>query len=127
MKKMLLLIPLLVSATAFAENTKDEWNGTVLTEATIAKIQEAQLKYKKCVSDEMQKSAYQTIDFRNATDQVMKQCEPVLGKMRDVYLAEKVPGAVADRHLKQMRIEVTRSALQSLMFLDAARKSGQQQ
>ena len=127
MKKMLFLITLLISASAFAKNTKDEWNGTVLTDTTIAKIQEARLRYKKCVSDEMQKSVYQTIDFRNATDEVMKQCEPVLAKIRDVYLEEKVPGVIADRHLKQMRIEVTRSALQNLMFLDAARKSGQQQ
>jgi len=56
----------------------------------------------------------------------MKQCESVLSQMREVYLAEKVPGIIADRHLKQMRMQTTRNVLQGMMFGEAARKSGQQ-
>jgi hypothetical protein len=56
----------------------------------------------------------------------MKQCESVLSQMREVYLAEKVPDVIADRHLKQMRMQTTRNALQGMMFNEAARKSGQQ-
>jgi hypothetical protein len=126
MKKTLFLILLFSSASVFATDAKNEWQNTELSDATIKKIQEAQFQYKKCVAVEMQKPAYREIDTRKATDQVIKQCEPVLAKMREVYLAEKVPGVIADRHLKQMRLRVTRSALQELMFSEAARKSGQQ-
>jgi len=58
-----------------------------------------------CVGNEMQKLAYQQQDFRNATDAIMKQCEPVLTKMREVYTDAEVPGVIADRHLKQMRLQ----------------------
>ena len=126
MKHTLFLIFLLSTASVFANETKNEWQNTELSDATIKKIQEAQFQYKKCVAVEMQKPAYREIDTRKATDQVIKQCEPALAKMREVYLAEKVPGVIADRHLKQMRLKVTRSALQELMFSEAARKSGQQ-
>jgi hypothetical protein len=126
MKKILLLTLLLSAVTALADDAKNEWHNTTLTEATIKKIQEAKYQYKKCVADEMQKPDYTNQDTRRATDVIMKQCEPVLAKMREVYTAENVPGIVADRHLKQMRMQTTRSALQALMFTEAARKSGQQ-
>jgi hypothetical protein len=126
MKHTLFLILIFSTASIFANEPKNEWQNTELSDATIKKIQEAQIQYKKCVAVEMQKPAYREIDTRKATDQVIKQCEPALAKMREVYLAEKVPGVIADRHLKQMRLKVTRSALQELMFSEAARKSGQQ-
>jgi hypothetical protein len=125
MKKLLFLMLLLSATTVYANDPKNEWHNTELSEATIKKIQEAQFQYKKCVAEEMQKPAYREIDTRKATDLVIKQCEPVLAKMRDVYLGEKVPGVIADRHLKQMRLRVTRTLLQELMFSEAARKSGQ--
>jgi hypothetical protein len=56
----------------------------------------------------------------------MKQCESVLSQMREVYLAEKVPETIVDRHLKQMRMQTTRNALQGMIFSEAARKAGQQ-
>ncbi len=129
MKHLVFLIVLLVSTSAFAKDTKEdaknEWHNTTLSDDTIAKIQAAKLDYKKCVIDEMQKGGYLKMDTRNATDAIMKQCETVLGKMREVYLAEKIPEVVADRHLKQMRMETTRKVLQNLMFAEAARKAGQ--
>lgn len=126
MKKILFLIVLLTAATAFADDAKNEWQNTTISDATIKKIQEAGYQYKKCVGAEMQKPAYREKDSRRATESIIKQCEPVLAKMREVYLAEKVPGEVADRHLKQMRLQTTRNALQGMMFEEAARKAGQQ-
>ena len=73
----------------------------------------------------MQKPAYLNMDSRNATDEIIKHCEPVLAKIREVYLAEKVPGIIADRHLRQMRMQITRNVLQGLMFEQASRKAGQ--
>lgn len=126
MKKVLFLTLLLSAVAVYANDPKNDWHNTELSDATIKKIQEAQYQYKKCVAEEMQKPAYHEIDTRKATDLVIKQCEPVLAKMREVYIGEKVPGIIADRHLKQMRLRTTRTALQELMFSEAARKSGQQ-
>jgi len=46
--------------------------------------------------------------------------------MRTVYLDAGVPGVVADRHLKKLRIQTTRNMLQELMYIEAARKAGAQ-
>jgi len=124
MKNSLLLSLLLFSATAFSDDAKNEWHNTTLSDATIKKIQSAKYDYKKCVGDEMQKSAYQQQDTRKATDAIMKQCEAVLAKMRIVYTEAKVPEAIADRHLKQIRLQTTREALQGMMFSEASRKAG---
>ena len=125
MKKFLFSLLLLSATTAMAEDTKNEWINTTLTDGTIEKVQTAKYAYKKCVSDEMQKSPYQQQDTRNATEAIIKQCEPILAKIRDVYLDAKVPGVISDRHLKQLRMQTTREVLQGMMFSEATRKSGQ--
>ncbi len=122
MKKILFLTLLLSSVTAFAADAKNEWTNTTISDGTIKKIQENQYLYKKCVGTEMQKPTYQNLESRKATESIMKQCESVLGQMREIYLAEKVPGTIADRHLKQMRMQTTRNVLQGMMFGEAARK-----
>jgi len=121
--KKLFLIPLLIISTAsFAEEpSKDDWQNTTISEATIKKIQESRFVYKKCVVDEMKKAPYQKQESRHATEEIVKQCENVLSKMRDVYIAEKVPEVIADRHLKQMRLQTTRLVLQDMMYNEAAR------
>lgn len=125
MKKILFLTILLSTAAAFADDAKNEWQNTTISDATIKKIQDAQYQYKKCVAGEMQKTSYQDQESRRATEEIIKQCESVLSQIRNVYLAEKVPDVVADRHLKQLRIQTTRNVLQGMMFNEAARKAGQ--
>lgn len=127
MKKIIFIAALFPVFTASANDPKNEWHNTVLSEETMKKIQTAKYDYKKCVVDEMKKPDYQNSDSRKATGGIIKQCEPVLGKMREIYLQEKVPDVIADRHLKQMRIQTTRTLLQEIMFAEAARKSGGQQ
>ncbi|MCX7098196.1 MAG: hypothetical protein NTV43_09880 [Methylococcales bacterium] len=124
MKKLFLLSLLLCAGAAHAEAAKNEWQNTTLTEATIEKIQAGKYEYKKCVGSEMQKPAYQQLDSRKATEAIIKQCEPFLAKMREIYTEASVPGVVADRHLKQMRLQTTRDALQGMMLSEAARKAG---
>jgi hypothetical protein len=124
MKKILFLIFLMSAQTAFSDDAKNEWHNTTISEATIEKIQAAKYEYKKCVGGEMQKSANQQQDTRKATDAIMKYCEPVLAKMRVVYSDAKVPDVIADRHLKQIRLQTTREALQGMMFSEASRKAG---
>ncbi|MDD5322371.1 MAG: hypothetical protein PHD43_17510 [Methylococcales bacterium] len=125
MKKFLFLAILLAAKMAFADDAKNEWHNTTLSDATIERIQAAKYDYKKCVGDEMQKSVYQEQGSHQATDAIMKQCEPVLAKMREIYTEAEVPAVIADRHLKQMRLQTTREALQGMMFSEAARKTGQ--
>ncbi len=121
MNKYVLLVLSLATSLAYAEDAKNEWQNTSLSDGVIEKIQAAKYDYKKCVSDEMQKSGYQKIDTRNATDAIMKQCEPSLAKMREVYTKADVPEVIADRHLKQMRMQTTREVLQGMMFSAASR------
>ena len=120
-----LISSLLALTTSYAEQTNDEWQNTVLTDATIKEIQESKVEYKKCVGEQMQKPAYKDMDSRKATDEIIKQCEPALSKMRAVYLAEKVPGEIADRHLRQTRIQTTRKVLENMIFSQASRSAGQ--
>ena len=125
MKSLLWAGLLVFSMVSFANDAKNEWHNTTLTEETIKKIQEAKYKYNKCVVTEMRKIDYIKADSRNATDSIMKSCEPVLAQIRSVYLEEKVPEVIADRHLKQMRIQTTRNVLQQMLLQEAARKSNQ--
>jgi len=124
MKQLLFSVLFVFSMSVSANDAKNEWHQTVLTEATIKKIQQAQFTYKKCVTDEMQKKGYLKIESRNATDAIIKQCENVLANMRQVYLDAEVPGVIADRHLKKMRITITRRVLKQMMFAEAANKAG---
>ena len=126
MKSVLIAALLLLSQLAIAEeSSKEEWNETSLSDETIQKIQQAQFNYKKCVVEAMKSPEFAKLDSRNATDAVIRQCEPTLAEMRKVYTDAEVPGIVADRHLKKMRIQVTRNVLQELMYVEAAKKTGQ--
>lgn len=126
MKPHIFLLGLLLSANLYAEKpaeqTSDEWQNTSISDATIKKIQDARIEYKKCFAEQMQKTIYADMDSRKATDEIIKTCEPILSKAREVYLAEKVPGVIADRHLRQLRIQNTRNVLQSLIFSQASRQ-----
>jgi hypothetical protein len=124
MKPLLFLVLLSSSVTVLANDPKNEWHNTTLSDATIKKIQEARYEYKKCVDTEMQKPSYQSADVRTGAEQVVKQCEPALGKMRTVYAEEKVPDTIIDRHMKQLRLQTTRTVIQNLMFAAAAREAG---
>ncbi len=124
MKTTLLPIILIAGASAwssqgFAESGKEEWQSTILSESTIKKVQEKKTEYKKCIGEQLQKPDYLSMDSRKATDDIIKLCEPALAKMREVYLAEKVPGEIADRHLRQVRIQITRQVLENLLFSQA--------
>ncbi len=125
MKHFLLLALLISSNFSYAEQVKNsDWKGTTLSESTIKKIQQAQFDYKKCVMTEMQKKGYLKIESRSATDAIIKQCENVLSNIRKVYLDADVPSVIADRHLKKMRITITRRVLKQLMFAEAANRAG---
>lgn len=124
MKTFFLLLGLFFSIAAAAEQAVEEWQNTTLSDATIKKIQESRYEYKKCVGNQIQKPDYLKMDTRKATEEITKQCEPTLSKIREVYLAEKLPGTIADRHLRQIRTQTTRKVLQNLMYEQASRSAG---
>ncbi|MGY6275553.1 hypothetical protein [Methylomonas sp. MgM2] len=124
MKIRLFVVLMMVAGLADAKESGQDWNTTTLSDATIENVQKAQYSYKRCVADEMNKSDHLSLDSRHATDAIIKQCEPTLAEMRNVYTQAGVPGAVADRHLKTLRIRVTRNLLQELMYREAAKKAG---
>jgi len=121
---VVLLVSLNTTASVAAEPVAEEWQNTVLSDALIKKIQESNFEYKKCVGEQMQKSSNIDMDSRKATDEIIKKCEPVLSKMREMYLAEKVPSVIADRHLRQIRVKISRKVLQELIFAQANRSVG---
>ncbi len=125
MKAVLFSLLLITASGAFAEEAKDAWQGTSLSDETIHKIQQAQYGYKKCVVDAMRQPEIAKQESRYATDTVMKQCEPVLADLRKVFQDAGVPPAGADHQLKHIRIQVTRNVLQELMYAEAAKKAGQ--
>lgn len=125
MKQIFSIVLVLLATNVVADDAKNTWHNTSLTDATIKKIQQSKYEYKKCVVDEMKKKDYAKLDSRHATDAIVKKCETTLTSMRNVYLQEKVPDVIADRHLKQMRLQTTRKVLESMMFAEAARKAGQ--
>lgn len=124
--KAFFLIPLLMLALPLtaAENNKDQWQPTTLSEDTIKKVQQAKYKYMQCITAEVQKETYIKMDTRAATDKVIKKCEPSLANIRSVFLAEKVPSNIADRYLKMTRTQTARKVLEQFMYADAARKMG---
>ncbi len=124
MKYRLIAALMMVAASVCAEEAKEEWNETTLKDETIQKIQQAQYTYKKCVVDATKKPEFGQLESRNATDAIIRLCEPTLGEMRKVYTDAEVPAVIADRHLKKLRIQVTRSLLQQLMYAEAAKKAG---
>jgi hypothetical protein len=128
MKKALLFALCVLSLqTIAAEKTQPSgatWTGSDLSEATINQVQTDKYNYTQCIYKEAQKQGYQKIDSRVATDAVMKQCEKELSKIRSTFTNSGVPGIVADRYLKKTRIDMTRKILKSLIFAEAARKSG---
>ena len=126
MKQILFSALLLASVAAFADDAKNEWHNTTLSDATIKKIQAVKYQYNKCIVDEMKATSHLNRDVRQATDAVIKKCENFLGDIRQVYIDAKVPEVIIKRHQKQIRIQTTRNVLKQMMFAEAARKAGQQ-
>ena len=125
MKQILLTFLLSTSISALADDPKNDWHNTTLSDDTIKKIQAVKYQYNKCIANEMSKSNYAKQDIRKATDAIVKQCENLLSDIRNVYLTQKVPDVIIKRHLKQIRIQTTRNVLKQMMFAEAARKAGQ--
>jgi len=114
------------AATDSSANKGKNWNGSTISNEVITQVQKAKSTYKQCVYTEAQKKGYIKIDTRVATDAIMKQCEPSLGKIRTIFMNAGVPAISTDRFLKKTRVDLTRSILKSLMFAEAARKAGAQ-
>jgi len=116
-----LLLPLYAHAVDYPA---EKWQPTTLSDSSIKKIQTAKHQYNQCISEGITHLSMQSIDFRDATNQIIKNCESKLSIIRETFLAENVSTFLADRYLKMSRSQTTRKTLKHLMFLDAAQKMG---
>ncbi|MGR8933881.1 MAG: hypothetical protein ACU837_05760 [Gammaproteobacteria bacterium] len=123
MKKFYCLLLMLLALPLMAAEKTEDWKGTTLSEDSIKNIQQAKYKYLQCITDEVQKKDYQKMDTRVATDKIIQQCEKTLTDIRSVFLAEKVPEAIADRYLKRTRTQTARKVLEQMMYAAAERQA----
>ncbi|MGR9052397.1 MAG: hypothetical protein ACU84J_07095 [Gammaproteobacteria bacterium] len=126
MKKLVFSVLMLASIAVMADDPKNEWHNTTLSDDTIKKIQNVKYQYNKCITDEMQATAHLKRDVRTATEAITKKCENYLSDIRNVYIEAKVPEVIIGRHVKQIRIQTTRNVLKQMMFAEAARKAAGQ-
>lgn len=121
MGKLLFLAFMLVNLS-FADATTNQWNASSLTKPVIKKIQQLQHQYQKCIANKAQKLSYHKIKIRSESAAIIKQCEKVLSQIHQVYLVSKVHNTIATRHLKKIRIDMTRRLLKQLMFAQVAHR-----
>jgi hypothetical protein len=125
MTKIIFIFSLLIPLYAHAvDHPAEKWQPTTLSDSSIKKIQTAKHQYNQCISEEITQLSTQSIDVRDATNQIIKNCESKLSIIRKTFLAENVSTFLADRYLKMSRSQTTRKTLKHLMFLDAAQKMG---
>ncbi|MEY4767776.1 MAG: hypothetical protein RL637_415 [Pseudomonadota bacterium] len=118
MKWLLISLLSLWIGCPFAAETKaeTEWENTTLSDVLIKNVQQIQHEYRQCVAHELAKPDYAKADIYTAPEKILKICEPMLAKIRNLYLENKVPEVIADRQLKQLRIQTTRNIISELMF-----------
>jgi len=125
MTKIIFIFSLLIPLYAHAvDHPAEKWQPTTLSDSSIKKIQTAKHQYNQCISEEITQLSTQSIDVRDATNQIIQNCESKLSIIRETFLAENVSTFLADRYLKMSRSQTTRKTLKHLMFLDAAQKMG---
>ncbi len=125
MTKLILIISLIMPLFAYAiDSPSDEWQPTTLSDTAIKKIQTAKHQYNQCISKEIASLTIGSLDVRDATNHILKDCETQLSIIRQTFLAENVSTLLADRYLKMSRTQTTRKTLKHLMFLEAAKKMG---
>lgn len=123
MTKLVLIISLIMPLYAYAvDSPSDEWQPTTLSDTSIKKIQTAKHQYNQCISKEITTLTIGSLDVRDATNHILKNCEEQLSIIRQTFLAENVSTLLADRYLKMSRTQTTRKTLKHLMFLEAAKK-----
>lgn len=80
-------------------------------------------RYQNCVNQQMMKFSGIDMDSRAATDMILKACEPILADIRERFLEQEVPEAIADRYLKRKRTRMARNVLFEMMRLSAMREN----
>ncbi len=120
MKKFLLLVLLVGTFPAFAASDQtDEWQASTLSDSTIANIQKAKYNYLTCITQGVKKHLNIRMDTRQATDQILKECEQSLTKIRSTFEKEGIPIKTADRYLKRTRTQTARKVLQEMQYAAA--------
>lgn len=104
-----------------------EWRASVLSDATIAKANAAVRDYQTCLNETAQNRAADRGDPRAVADAILKLCETRLNGIETAYDAERVPAALAERYMRQVRSRGAQSLLRYVMTIHAMRAAEEEE
>ncbi len=113
--------------TSQAESTPidQEWKPSTLSDATIAKANDAVKEYNKCLTAQTKAKASETGDPRNITNMILKNCESMLPAIKTAFDAEKVPAVISERYMRKTRSHGTQAVLRTVMGVHAERSGNE--
>lgn len=122
MNRYWLFIAILLAGCQSAP-VEESWQASTLSEKTIAQANAAVLEYNQCLDQKTQESMGLTADSRAIADQILKQCENPLGKIKTAYDAENVPASISERYMRKVRSHGAQNVLRFVMSIQAMRST----
>lgn len=98
-----------------------EWQGSSLSEQSIRRINELNVKYRRCLQAETDARAATADDPRAIGDLILRQCEDTLGEIQAALEAEGVPNTVAARYVRKNRSQGAQNVMRVVQFVQAQR------
>lgn len=115
-KPLLVSFFVLLAAWNDAVSANEQWNRSILSDQTIQKINQQTTVYHQCLDRHIATFNLKSIDSRDASNWILKQCENRLDAIRTALLDEKVPVEIANRYLLKKRHQAARKVLKFMMF-----------
>ncbi len=109
-----------------AEEIPQEWQPSILSEKTQAKVNQGVEQYQKCLNDETRLHMDDVDDSRRITDQILARCEAKLTAVKSAFDAEKVPAPASDRFIRTKRSKAAQQIIRVVMSHEALRSSQDQ-
>lgn len=123
MRNVLIGLAVWAALAGSAAAAEGEWQPSVLKPETIEKVYGATNDYHRCMGEEIGKDSDPGADPRAIADAILKTCEVRLNAMREAFIGEGVPEAIADRYLRKTRTQAANSLLRETMALQAQRQN----
>lgn len=102
---------------------EEQWQASTLSAESIHKIQTKTEAYHQCLHKEVSGFPLSAVDSRDATNAILKKCEPRLIPIRELLLLENVTPRVANRYLLSKRHQAARNVLKSMMYAESQRQA----
>lgn len=98
-----------------------EWQGSSLSEHSIRRINELNVKYRRCLQAETDARAALADDPRAIGDLILRRCEDTLGEIQAALEAEGVPNPIAARYVRKNRSQGAQNVMRVVQFVQAQR------